>query len=807
MKRKAQGRLSLGLDDRSPPTSRRKKARALAARTTAIEVAGPELLRRVLLGLATVLIVARPLVRGDDPGRLTPFAGAADQILTLLWLVTAVGWGIWRALRREGGETFHYVELGLLAIAGGSFLSASQAAYQHPAWLIAWEWLGLAVAFFLVRRLAANPDDNHRLLAAVLATGVTVAASALFQAAVEQPRLRACYEENPQRYRQVALPARLSLDPEMPRRTEALAIAFLVVPQGPSAPPWTALSASRSYYRPTPEPLPEMPLDLLEGRVSGTFGDPTALVGYLILLLPAVAFGAWHCWRLSRWSAQTSLMAGCTLAMIVAWFLSYSLGFFARLPQLLDNWPVAWEIIRAHPGLGMGPGNFGREYGRFLPLADLNVAMEPASFLFSLAANCGVPVLLLFLATLGVFFCTAWRLMRRDIIPLAPASEERGRGEGADQVATPPPHPQSLFPDAGARGEGGTRWEFYLGGVAGLILAFVLRAVQLPPSEILGEGLVAGGRSLIWFAVFALMESVDWSDRGRIGALLVGVAVLFFHLLFCAGLFNVGLMQTAAVIMALTVAGPESRPALGPYTHWLVYLLPLPITAAFAAAYWTMVAVPTFSSVHALAEARRQYTGWRETLGPRIRPRLESPTVTREEKLRALKRADDHISTIIRTLEDVALHDDPTDAYPHVELAYWYGELWQLDPSQMRFSTAAVRYAVEAQRLDPNGPEGYLAEYRLRRLFAHKARTTEIRGPQLALAVDALEKLIERRPQVAYYHYLLADTDFQLGAHRLGREQADIALKLDPDNPSGRQSLTDGQRQQLHAWLGVTAPP
>ena len=45
------------------------------------------------------------------------------------------------------------VEVALLATVAMVFVSAEAAAsYRHPARLIAWEWLGLFVAFFVVRR-------------------------------------------------------------------------------------------------------------------------------------------------------------------------------------------------------------------------------------------------------------------------------------------------------------------------------------------------------------------------------------------------------------------------------------------------------------------------------------------------------------------------------------------------------------------------------------------------------------------------------------------------------------------------------
>src|SRR5262249_19014422 len=86
-----------------------------------------------------------------------------------------------------------------------------------------------------------------------------------------------------------------------------------------------------------------------------------------------------------------------------------------------------------------------------------------------------------------------------------------------------------------------TRWEFYLGGMAGLLLGYFLREANqsadamlafapLTPAETIARALVAGGRSVLWFAVFALLEGVPWTRRSMALALAAGVAALLIHL-------------------------------------------------------------------------------------------------------------------------------------------------------------------------------------------------------------------------------------------------------------------------------------
>src|SRR5256885_16240282 len=82
-----------------------------------------ELLRRGVLGLLTVILVARPLILGEDPGLLAAQSSTANLPLTLLWLVAAVGWAGWRIV---AGQTSWYgslVEVGLAAIVAAVFWS------------------------------------------------------------------------------------------------------------------------------------------------------------------------------------------------------------------------------------------------------------------------------------------------------------------------------------------------------------------------------------------------------------------------------------------------------------------------------------------------------------------------------------------------------------------------------------------------------------------------------------------------------------------------------------------------------------
>src|SRR5262249_14318314 len=157
--------------------------------------AGGDTVRRALLLLLTGMVVARPLVPGEDPGLTSDLTDAGGPLLVLLTLVAGVAWAGWRLWARRGELRVGVVEVALLVGVALLFFSAGTASYKRPAWLSGWEWAALALLLFLIRQLAAGPDEQHGLFAAVLAGGVALSAFGVYQAAVDLPREARQYGE------------------------------------------------------------------------------------------------------------------------------------------------------------------------------------------------------------------------------------------------------------------------------------------------------------------------------------------------------------------------------------------------------------------------------------------------------------------------------------------------------------------------------------------------------------------------------------------------------------------------------------
>lgn len=851
-------------EERSTPTARHKKATAaeLTISDPPLSVGG-DLSRRALLGLVTALVVARPMIAGEDPGRLLLTTGIADPLLALLWLVAAAGWAAWRLGFWRRNWYAGPVEAALLATVLCVGFSACGAAYAHPAWLIAGEWLAVLMAFFIVRQLTTEPEENRALLAAVLATGVTLSAYAVYQRTVEAPGLRAAYEADPRAF------------------AETHPQPYLPFDMG-EAPP----------LEPAPADVP----------VSATFASPAGFAGYLVLLLPALLGAAMVDHRArgrsarllaltllvllalvalaltQRWPAFLALglvggtMVGCTWSRLDRplrlWAALGLVGLLAgtvlSLPAApqdpaawaaalqLEAWRPTWAVIRDHFWQGVGPGNFASVYPRYLSSArDAPLFDAPSSWL-SVWAGAGLLTLAALLVTVVGFF---WMVLRGPGTPrgrrASATSEPRVSEASPPSETAPGPVPAEAItekldtpvlpgepetaaprsptpPEAGAARapEPALRWEFYLGGVLGLILAFLLRAWGLPKDSILSEGLSAAGRSLVWFGAFALLESVPWPSTAQARALAAGVAGLLLYLIVTPGLSSPALAQPLWVVAALALNALGPVPVAWTGRHWLAFLVPLPVLTALTAAHATLVFTPVASASAPRFEARKRAWGWHLSAEPELRRTLEQEKDLAKRN-DAVARAHTFLErTVIKPLER-AVTEDPGDAALQLELAQWYGKLGELyfevwEPvgvevrspnSQDKTLYEALRQqpfnqsvrAVErkngpgpariAQQLNPENAEAYALEGRLRMLFAEvwrKSGEHDIQDAQHMSELGALEyaPIIQKLRDASAYRQQRSREEYEQAAVALRK-----AVARDPTNPRIHYWLADVYRQ------------
>lgn len=783
------------------PTSRRKKKPTSYASPHAVSgappwafLSGPELLRRFLLFLITALIVARPLVLGEDPGLMDRATGAAGLTLTLLWFLAAIGWAIWRAWSGQTGWPIGAVEGGLLAVVGAVTASAIGAAsYKHPAWLIASEWFAFLIAFVLIRQLVRTEGDNRRLVAALLASAVSLSAYALYQRTVELPDQQKRFE-NPQQL------------------VQAL--------------------AKDGIYVDTQDPVLEHWKTRLQANtVFATFAHPNSFASYLALFLPAAVAWTLAGWRRLGWSIKTWLGAACAVLIAFGIWLTNSRGAIlagtlavgilialnstswwankgrlvgiaggvvavivlvwfvnpadplkeeasGTLHKRLDYWSATARMIGDHPWLGVGPGHFGRFYPRYMAETAFQKVKDPHNFALEIWSTCGVFALIALLAALAAFF---WRMRRAWVGPEIQAEVENEPGR--------------------------VHWEFYLGGMAGLILGFMLWTSDLSKENISDQliygGFLAGIRSVVWFAAFGLFESMAWGGRQRALALSLGVIAVLGNLLISGGISFPSVAQPMWIVAALALNSMGSPPALASQSRsWLATMAPMPIAIAIAVClgFYVFIYSPVASCTAPLREARKYYGTYAIKLSEAQESQSPSAGQTAADQARKAMRY------ILQQLELAARgrprhRENAVLADPFVELAQWQGEEWKSNYQKgaplIETRLQAAIAAKEATKIDPEGSEGYWAQYQANMTFA-KAATTQA-DKFYGFASQAMAELIKRDPTEARFHFLLADLHYQLDDLASWQSESQEAFRLDQIAIDPTRKLKPSQRLQIQA--------
>jgi hypothetical protein len=739
---------------------------------------GQVLLKRILLGLVTALIVARPLVPTEDPGLRSALPDASGMVLTWLWLIAGLGWAIWHFWTKPHGQRIDFIEACLVVIVGLMLLSSwDSARYKFTAWLETWEWLSFLIVFCVVRRLASLPDTAHGLLAALLATAVMLSLYAGFQYFFEIPGL-----------------------------AENLALAG---EQGDTSGALQAQMASQGVFRAPDDPYWEQLAERLRARnVFATYGHPNSFAGFLGLLLPAILAWTFASWKRERRSWRTIGLGVCAIVLGLALWWTHSRGallasvavaggvmlfvcrrlialhharavlgmavllvalgalaYFgtreksegkvaprASLSLRFGYWRATWKMIQEHPWLGVGPGNFGRHYPMYMTEKDYEEVQDPHNFALELWACCGVFGMLTLLLALAAFFC---KLRPRS---LSEGPSTLPHAPGLEQFS---PHllrtrRVSEGPVSGTAVKR-TPWEFYLGGMAGLILGFLLSSWHQDADEKLLAGVAAGVRSIAWFPVFALFYSLTWSGRARTLALGAGVAILLLNLCLSGGISIPGVAQPLWIIVAIAVADPIAlappRETTGPL-DFVIRLLPIPILGGLVLFYLTMFLEPVARGADLARLSLRAGNYYLLFLykpaDTRIPPNIASD-IRRHPRSYL-----DH--SVLRPLQRAA-EANPDDSRYQSALANWTGVLWQLVKDDPRYSDTirdtARKHALKCQAMDPFNREGFLAEATLEAMFgAHfHARSWQ---PTLAVSVPwgPFPQMLPIQPLGCFVHIL-----------------------------------------------------
>lgn len=485
--------------------------------------------------------------------------------------------------------------------------------------------------------------------------------------------------------------------------------------------------------------------------VRGTFDSPETLFAFLLLAFPAALAAAWA-GRGRRWGRLAPLVPAVVglggLAVILA------NPFLARA----GHWSAALELIERAPALGVGPGNFSR----MAP-----AALTPQGAWLGLAATTGLVGLGLFLAAVAA---AGWL-----------ARPVRG-------------------PDPAEAPAAGTRWAFHLGGGAGLVLGFVWAfgemPAETPPREVFVLGAQAVVRSVLWFAAFALLETVRPATRLLVRALLAGAALVFvFGLVSDAPgrptiLFPTFVLLTVAANLARPPAerpdGPWSRPGR------VVAVL---LAAGLTVTYLATACVPAWGTASAVRQARMasRHVPDRDREIDRARPgpaRANALTAARNFLL----------ANVVLPLQEAAGRD-PRNAALWLEVAHWRRHLWQyeleLDPQAASRTADVARRAAEiAGQLDPHNLAAKRNLFEALLLFRGKSTTRQTE--RIAALNKVVGQIAEREPasEVHLRHRMVRMLLDRKDAEGLEAEVSTL-LRLNREEGAPHGSLTPEQKDEV----------
>jgi hypothetical protein len=508
-----------------------------------------------------------------------------------------------------------------------------------------------------------------------------------------------------------------------------------------------------------------------------------SLAGYLLLMVPALFLGVWVCRRGSSPLWRTALVSVCALMTMAT--LGFALVSSARdLSNPVPIWLGTGKLIEKHPWLGVGPAQFRDAVSRFLlkPIS-LNTT-TPQNSLLEITATGGLLALAAFLATLVLFF------RRLRIKPSLRKS--KGPKLTGEEPSTNDQEPR-------------TPWECYLGGMFGLLIGFLLQALGRESDMVIHLAFLAGARSVVWFAAFALMEGIPWTDSIRSLATGLGLIALLVFLTVVGSVSFPSMAQSFWILAALTLNSVPSATCPGWKVPWYARAGALPFIVAVGFAFFLTTLQPVLSSA---AATRRGLTAGRLYLDDRAKPALDRQIQLPKEFLE---------KNILQPLDAAASLDggstpqdvqpgqhDGGDARLHLYLAYWYAKHWELEPVKPEAITLAIWHAARVwQVIDPQGRDGYLAEYHLRTLLARKSQPLKAKR-QYELAADVLIKLLDKAPSDPRLRFLLAEALFHAENKEEGKRHARAARELNADSLSAGLRLSAQQEHLINQWLDPT---
>jgi cytochrome c-type biogenesis protein CcmH/NrfG len=677
------------------------------------------------------------------------------------WLLVA-GCAAWLAARTGRFKLrlgFPEAMLALLVL--GQVLSALLAAagdgHGRAAVNMLWEWLGIAIAFAMLRNVFHESHGRGRICSLLLTCGVLLAGLGIWQRFVWYPRIAETYLEWERLTAEGGDPLRLDelrreLGPELTGLSggSQLALRQRVLesnePFGRFALANTLAGALACFF------VLASVLVADRWRLSSRWTRTlmigiVGLIGFSLLLTKSrTAWTGALCGAIAvagtllvRDSVAGSVrrvlltLASISGAMVLVAAVAVPLGLidrqvFTEAPKSLSYrfqyWRGAWEVISEHPLLGVGPGNFRSHYLLHkLPGASEEIS-DPHNALLDVWATGGLFGLAGLLGLAALAGRRVWRLARQ-------------RPELDPRPSRAPPGPSQY-----------RSWT-WLAGLLGCGLVFVASLLLQARMDNQVLVLAMSCPAAAWHV--ASLVQTDQRDAAVQFAGMGGAVALSVHLSGAGGIAMPAVVLLALVCWFCLVRGDAAATTTMPFRRRLEFTSPRSgyVCAAvcvllLAACLWSALVPVTIAHFELLA-------GDEELLVD------QNP-----------RRAIDHFER--------AASADRLDPAPWTQLGMAHFALWQAGardaPEHFDQALAALETAIDRDRLNPR------AWLLLGDLWMRRFRRSQEQKDALQAAA-AIEQAIRRYPHAADIRAMYAEALSGADEAHHAREEAIRAIELD----------------------------
>jgi hypothetical protein len=697
----------------------------------------------------------------------------------LLPLVLATVWALRAVMRRGTLARCGAVDLVVIFLAVGhaaSAFAAVRTGAPRPAINSAWNWVALAIMFFLVRQLVDGQRELRAIAAVMIALSVALSTFGFYQFFYSIPRDQARYAADPEgalKEAHVSAPAgsrqRLLFENRV-NSSEPMATFALANSLAGFLAPWLTVSlgicamACVMRSRDARLWLPAAACALL---ILACLFLTKSRAAFVATAVGIVLLAAWITVRGARVSRRIAMAALVLVSLLAG--AAISVGALDRqvlseagksLGYRVQYWQATWAMINDYPWLGCGPGQFQTYYTHYkLPEASETVA-DPHNFLLEVWATAGTPAALALVAFLAL---VAWKVARGPTpgedteTSMALPHGEPARGGHENRKGT---SRSSHAATSGARSTGAisspdlgdATAHIFAGGAAGFLVAFLIGPLATVP---LGLAACAGGLLASGLAAAALYP---WVTHGRLTAFLVGIAtvVLLVNLLAGGGINFAGVAGSLWLLTAMCLAMTERWRRLATLPAAII----LTTLATLCGTFY--------------------FTVYRPVLACNL----------------ALDRADVDPERADTQLHAAAIAD-PLNFEPLNRLAMFEWEHWKRHPSEPAFKHF-VAYIDEAMGLNPQSAA--VAELKGDICFEiYRQAGTE---DALSLAVCAFQQAADLHPTNISNRAKLALALAEVGDAQMAATQAADALRLNDLTPHTDQKLPDDLVDRLRPLAG-----